>query len=228
MMNSRKISPASPATAFSMALMTSHAALHRSRAVAIGPPRRKKHHRDKDDEPVHERRVADERAGLGIAQRRPDGNVSSAKNASTARTAHVGVLQPSLLLRRSRLRAAPAARRCMAPSRGSTIFSVMSDTTNVSRNTDAIENQKFAVRSIEIVGIEQVDRVVGDPGQHAVERLDENVDAEHRGHAREGCGEPGERDAGPDSKTPRRPAGSGRDNRHPPRCSTATPMNTRM
>ena len=36
--------------------------------------------------------------------------------------------------------------------RGSTILSVMNDTTNVSSSTEAAENQKFAVRSIDRLG----------------------------------------------------------------------------
>ncbi len=48
-------------------------ALHGAGADAIGRPGREEHERDEDDQPVHERRVADERAGRRIAQRRPGG-----------------------------------------------------------------------------------------------------------------------------------------------------------
>ena len=78
-----------------------------------------------------------------------------------------------------------------------------SETTTVSTATETIENQRFAVRSIER-GIEQVDGVVRDLGEDAIERLDQDVHRERAGDAGERSGQTRQRMPADAQEAPRR------------------------
>jgi len=87
----------------------------------------------------------------GLRRGAPGRSVKSANTASVARIAHVAYRKPrdsSADIPSSSLTAGGRS-PVYSPSRGSTIFSVISETTTVSRITDATENQKLAVSSID-------------------------------------------------------------------------------
>src|SRR5215217_472865 len=89
----------------------------------------------------------------GLRSGAPGGSVSSPNNTTTASTPNPANLSPR---DSSALIVAPAASGfspLYSPSRGEMTLSVMNETMKVNMMTDATENQKFAVRSMERSGL---------------------------------------------------------------------------
>ena len=135
----------------------------------------------------------------GLRSGAPDGSVSKAKTTTAPSSAKSAIPQAARLFggQCAVLRSAGSRprRRCSAlyvPSRGSIIRSVMNAMSTVRNSTDAIENQRFDVRPIERVGIDQMDGVVGEFDEDRVERLDQHVDGERAGDGGEAQRQAGE------------------------------------
>ena len=149
--------PPRPDTAFSMALMTSVDVLHRSGADAVSGAGHQEQHHDEDDQAVHERRVSDERAGVRIAQRRSrrerqqtkDDETASSPNSAYRNPRDSSAESPPLCLRRCfTLR----LRLILAQPRLDRFAPVMNAMRTVRNTTDAMENQRLAVRPMETLG----------------------------------------------------------------------------
>ena len=121
-----------------------------------------------DDQAVHERRVADQRAGLRIAQRRPGRKRQQREDHDDRRAAPTAHTSGRATPRRrvcSRLRlwlAAACSALYFAQPRLDRSCSVMSATTHRQHHDRGDREPEVGVRSIDCVGIDQVDGVVGE------------------------------------------------------------------
>ena len=154
-----------------------------------------------DDQAVHERRVADKRCrSSGLRSGAPAGSVNRPKRTNNRQQPKGRIPQPARFPERKAApsRAAGASpvdlpARDICPSRGSMIRSVTTAMMIVRTTTDAIENQRLAVRSMRERGVDHVNGVVGDLREHGVKRLDQHIHGERAGDAGKSQGQSGKR-----------------------------------
>ena len=158
----------------------------------------------------------------GIAQRRARRQRQQAEDDQNREKAQA----PRTSVRAIRRRKAPHPASCRAsrpwysPRRGSI------DRLRNERHEDRQENDRrdgepeIRRQADRLVGVDQVDRVVGELDEHRIERLDQHVHGEGAGDRGKAQRQPGERMSADAEEGRARRAESGPDSRHRPRCST--------
>ena len=153
----------------------------------------------KRDQAVHERRVADEGAGVRIAQRRPCRQRQQGEHNDGPQQRKQRVPQPRDSSAESLLSAGwPAATASLLaplylPSRGSIVLSVMNADEHRQEHDGRDREPEVRRQADGGVGIDQMDGVVGELDEDRVERLDQHVHGERAGNGGEAQGQAGER-----------------------------------
>jgi hypothetical protein len=172
----------------------------------VGDPRRQEGGRDHHDQTAHERRVADDVAGVGVAKRRAGGQRECRDDDQHRDDGQPGVAQTPRLERRVDVRALLAREFFWVGEAAVPGAEPRLDDAGRDEGDDDGEEQGAADAEVEVrdevdlrARVDQRGRLVGDVDQHRVRGDDQDVDAEGRADRAEAGGEAGQRVA-PDAQ----------------------------